>query len=63
MVTVMGKSMRGLSPRVRGNPSSERVMDVKWGPIPACAGESALSSIVTSAGGAYPRVCGGICCR
>ena len=49
----------GLSPRVRGNPSSGR--SGRWASrsIPACAGEPRTLSGITDAFQVYPRVCGG----
>ena len=50
--------LRGLSPRVRGNPAFRRLMTFSKGPIPACAGQP--HNFYTSHFGAraYPRVCG-----
>ena len=52
----------GLSPRVRGNPLSERTDNIWQRSIPACAGEPTTrikSSIYSKV---YPRVCGGTGC-
>ena len=49
----------GLSPRVRGNPSSSLSTAPLAGSIPACAGEPAAGSRSPAAYGVYPRVCGG----
>ena len=52
-------SSRGLSPRVRGNPSPILFPKLLLGSIPACAGEP-FSSVRPSRGyEVYPRVCGG----
>ena len=48
----------GLSPRVRGNLYVARANVVRFGPIPACAGQPSASLIRTSLSRAYPRVCG-----
>ena len=54
-----GQLMKGLSPRVRGNPgkavSGMRVIRS----IPACAGEPGAAVIVVLLCRVYPRVCGG----
>ena len=50
---------RGLSPRVRGNPSRDLDLDVVDGSIPAGAGEPRTASRGTSETGVYPRGCGG----
>ena len=50
---------RGLSPRVRGNPSARCLAPVRPGSIPACAGEPGSRAGVIDRGGVYPRVCGG----
>ncbi len=49
----------GLSPRVRGNPSSMLLNRIGEGTIPACAGEPDQRSCVRHRFGDYPRVCGG----
>ena len=49
----------GLSPRVRGNPSSTSSATGKPRSIPACAGEPPGRLTITSEQGVYPRVCGG----
>ena len=49
----------GLSPRVRGNPSSVTRKFSIAGSIPACAGEPAPAAAVWGIPGVYPRVCGG----
>ena len=51
--------MRGLSPRVRGNP---RLVARRWlgsGSIPACAGEPGCPRRGRALPWVYPRVCGG----
>ena len=51
--------LRGLSPRVRGNPRA-RVPAPPWpGSIPACAGEPVWPSLAAVRLTVYPRVCGG----
>ena len=50
---------RGLSPRVRGNPSDTRPNVRSIGSIPACAGEPAGPSGAAPRRRVYPRVCGG----
>ena len=49
---------RGLSPRVRGNPSTRDSIWKPSGPIPACAGQPAYAADGEGDSGAYPRVCG-----
>ena len=49
----------GLSPRVRGNPSSSSPFATGLGSIPACAGEPRMAGHSTARTGVYPRVCGG----
>ena len=49
----------GLSPRVRGNPSSPQLSDCREGSIPACAGEPSAQASRSQAKWVYPRVCGG----
>ena len=48
----------GLSPRVRGNPSSEGARKAPVGPIPACAGQPSRHTCEPDSERAYPRVCG-----
>ena len=50
---------RGLSPRVRGNPTAATTTAAWNGSIPACAGEPLPAGWVASRRGVYPRVCGG----
>ena len=56
--------VRGLSPRVRGNLAVEVSLGVRYGPIPACAGEPPPGHFRQTEPEAYPRVCGGtpVCC-
>ena len=56
--TLKGETM-GLSPRVRGKPSSHRIKRSNQRSIPACAGETSLTAIFQPLIGVYPRVCGG----
>ena len=49
----------GLSPRVRGNPSTSRSGSNMIGSIPACAGEPRRRHRKLRSGWVYPRVCGG----
>ena len=51
--------LRGLSPRVRGNPTGRWTLTTRWGSIPACAGEPLSISGYSFSGAVYPRVCGG----
>ena len=48
----------GLSPRVRGNQVITNLPLNLDGPIPACAGQPAVVSMLFSLVRAYPRVCG-----
>ena len=52
-------SMRGLSPRVRGNRQEYAAGPVSGGSIPACAGEPWRRRRSWPACRVYPRVCGG----
>ena len=52
-------SLRGLSPRVRGNPHLRLPQLRTRGSIPACAGEPPTAGKSQPAGMVYPRVCGG----
>ena len=54
-----GLRTRGLSPRVRGNPSPSHSRNHSPGSIPACAGEPAGVGRQRDGGAVYPRVCGG----
>ena len=54
---------RGLSPRVRGNPSPVRDRSDSNGSIPACAGEPAERAGAGYSVEVYPRVCGGTSMR
>ena len=51
--------LRGLSPRVRGNPGPLPHCRVCGRSIPACAGEPGGGLGIYEWGGVYPRVCGG----
>ena len=51
--------IRGLSPRVRGNPENSSLTDTTPRSIPACAGEPILYERQVANGEVYPRVCGG----
>ena len=52
-------SSRGLSPRVRGNPTASQGTAAYAGSIPACAGEPPPDWRKSLDGQVYPRVCGG----
>ena len=51
--------IRGLSPRVRGNPRGWGFGNLVRGSIPACAGEPHSVPQGVPSPGVYPRVCGG----
>ena len=51
--------LRGLSPRVRGNPSGLAFQASNRGSIPACAGEPGTDGNAEPLPEVYPRVCGG----
>ena len=51
--------LEGLSPRVRGNPTSRAITSGRTGSIPACAGEPFASYRKPPSVSVYPRVCGG----
>ncbi len=51
--------LEGLSPRVRGNQVRMTGRLVRFGPIPACAGEPSTPAFSRASDWAYPRVCGG----
>ena len=53
------RSLKGLSPRVRGNPESSTGISSVKRSIPACAGEPPACSPVSAGLRVYPRVCGG----
>ena len=53
----------GLSPRVRGNQPLDGVKDLRFGSIPACAGEPVKASLLWRIRKVYPRVCGGTAMR
>ena len=52
-------SVKGLSPRVRGNPSERGVWEIRPGSIPARAGEPVKEVWDWTACQVYPRACGG----
>ena len=52
-------AVRGLSPRVRGNPPPHASALATPGSIPACAGEPRLLAPGCIPHRVYPRVCGG----
>ena len=52
-------TLRGLSPRVRGNQRVARAGPGRGGSIPACAGEPIRLAPGGAVVGVYPRVCGG----
>ena len=56
---VFDKRLRGLSPRVRGNPRAYRLQLLALRSIPACAGEPSCLLPHFSSAAVYPRVCGG----
>ena len=51
--------LKGLSPRVRGNPVRNLLRTGPQRSIPACAGEPTLQGLAWLLGRVYPRVCGG----
>jgi len=57
--TAKNMSSSGLSPRVRGSPEAQYLVQVLVGSIPACAGEPDFLRIFNSFWRVYPRVCGG----
>ena len=52
-------TMTGLSPRVRGKPPPPAPEPKVVGSIPACAGETHITSLRSYSAKVYPRVCGG----
>ena len=52
-------NVRGLSPRVRGNPPCRPASRISAGSIPACAGEPRRCFGTSRQSRVYPRVCGG----
>ena len=52
-------AIKGLSPRVRGNPKQPPERAVAEGSIPACAGEPYYIGYRVRISEVYPRVCGG----
>ena len=57
--TLITAIVKGLSPRVRGNPTSTGACRIFRGSIPACAGEPAGFPRPRNSRWVYPRVCGG----
>ena len=57
--SAMARSLRGLSPRVRGNHRHPLLPDRRLGSIPACAGEPRYERDKAAGQRVYPRVCGG----
>ena len=51
--------VKGLSPRVRGNPIQGGIFNDAGRSIPACAGEPMVGLPIITLGKVYPRVCGG----
>ena len=62
---LMGRegAKRGLSPRVRGNPTPPAPARPAAGSIPACAGEPDAPDRAVAGARVYPRVCGGTSLR
>ena len=56
------RRLRGLSPRVRGNPLHQLQPAACLGSIPACAGEPGWTRRTGCPRRVYPRVCGGTYC-
>ena len=52
-------TLQGLSPRVRGKPTTAELEFPASGSIPACAGEALNPPPKLPMGRVYPRVCGG----
>ena len=59
LLSGIGTSHAGLSPRMRGNLRLTAISDSLRRSIPAYAGEPAQSAVPSSVGKVYPRVCGG----
>ncbi len=57
--TVWMPPVKGLSPRVRGNPFRRRDQHALRRSIPACAGEPGPAAALRAPSAVYPRVCGG----
>ena len=53
------RTLKGLSPRVRGNQTPTKLLHKHIGSIPACAGEPPMGSTYEESSKVYPRVCGG----
>ena len=58
-IPLPSQTLRGLSPRVRGNQYRRARCPYSSGSIPACAGEPACVPGVGARSRVYPRVCGG----
>ena len=56
-------TVKGLSPRVRGNPEARGGLRMLQGSIPACAGEPRRRDSGAACSRVYPRVCGGTLAR
>ena len=59
MFVIVFPALVGLSPRVRGNRTRRQRRRLRYGSIPACAGEPAAIRCRAGRGTVYPRVCGG----
>ena len=59
MVQGNRRGAKGLSPRVRGNPTPPPNSPTPSWSIPACAGEPSLAGTIAMRTPVYPRVCGG----
>ena len=57
--SLISAGSKGLSPRVRGNPSAMATSSISAGSIPACAGEPITRRQTGWTRVVYPRVCGG----
>ena len=58
-IRVKAGQSRGLSPRMRGNPTKPKAFRSEQGSIPAHAGEPASRNTSASRSRVYPRACGG----
>ena len=61
IIPVGAAGVKGLSPRVRGNPEHAGRVQVQVRSIPACAGEPLDGAVFRLNAEVYPRVCGGTC--
>ncbi len=52
-------AVAGLSPHARGNRGGDYLLEIRIGPIPACAGEPGYFAESQDHSGAYPRMRGG----